>query len=156
MDNKIKVVAKGADNIPHKIEFEMSPVSIPDKPGISIGIDETKDVVEFGIAFANGVIETLGDGKVTVADIPNFLSSMIKLPAAISGIDKVPAELGDLDKAELAELTAIVKDNLKVDDKKAAEVVEASINFVYSGFELLKAVEGVKENAGTEGTAKKN
>ena len=142
MDNEIVVIAKGPDTIPSThpaVSFEMKPVTIPQKPGIDLGIEETKEVVQFGIALANGIVKTLGDGKVTVSDIPNFISAVMKLPAALNGLEKVPAELDNLTDSEVTELIKLVQDNIEIDDENAKEIVQLAINAVYADYELIKA-----------------
>lgn len=137
-----KFPAKGLNLQPlTKTEFQMSDVILPEKPGITFGIEETKDVVAAGVALANSIIAALEDGKISLADIPVFFNPVLKLPAALSGIDKVPAELGDIDAEELNELKAIVKDQLSVSDEKAAEIIDASIAVLYDIYLLIKKIQ---------------
>lgn len=122
-----------------KVPSVLSPVIVPDKPGVEVGIDETKDVVLFATLFADSIIKALADGKITFSDAPYFFSAMIKLPKAISGIDKVPAEISDLDENEMKELVQIVKDNLGVPTDQCKVIVEKSLALVYAAFDLIKA-----------------
>lgn len=137
----ISLEPKGFDlqTIELEVPKVLTPVIVPDKPGIEIGIDETKDVVLFATLFADSIIKALADGKITFADAPYFFGAMIKLPKAISGIDKVPSEISDLDENEMKELIQIVKDNLGVPTDQCKIVVEKSLALVYAAFDLIKA-----------------
>jgi hypothetical protein len=121
-------------------EYVMKEVQVPEEPGISYGVEETKDVIAAGVALANAVISSLKDGKVTLTDIPAFIAPVTKLPAAISGIALVPAELADLDAIELQELTEAVKAQLEVDDEKAKVIIQKSIQTLYGLYDLVKAI----------------
>lgn len=123
---------------PKKLEF----VTVPDKAGINIGIDETMDVVDAAVSLANAIIDSYSDGKLTVSDIFNFIKPFTKLPKAISGIDQVPSELDDLQEAELQRLIDFVQAELDVDDLKAKLIVQKSLEAIYGLYELLKVIRG--------------
>lgn len=115
---------------------------LTDQPGMQFGIEETKDVILFGVSAANAVIASLkDDGKITVKDFPNLIAPMMKLPAALSGLNYVPAELADLTEVEKDELIQFVKANLEVDDAKAQAIIQKSIEAAYSIYNLVKAIE---------------
>lgn len=143
-DNKMQpedLEPKGVDKMPsNKQEYTMSNVALPDQPGLSFGIEETLDVVDFGVAIANGAVKSLKDGKVGISDIPHFISPLIKLPTALTGIDKVPAEIGDIDDVELEKLINHVKANLDVDNEKAMEIVQRSLTLIYDAYNLVKII----------------
>jgi len=133
---------KGLEKIQSQKEGtpNMEPVVIPEKPGLSFGIEETQEVVDFGISLANAVIKSLADGKVGFSDIPNFVSPVFKLPKALSGIDKVPYELNDIQPEELEQLKSFVKANLDVADEKAKEIIDNSLLVLYDIHTLVKVV----------------
>lgn len=137
-----ELAARGLDKIDFKIEVpnELQPLELPENPGEEVGIEETKDVVIFAVLFANAIIESWKDGKITVSDIMNFMSPMFKLPGALSGLDAVPEELNDLDAGELDSLILLVQDLIEVDSDKAKIIVEKSIKTMYAIFELVKAI----------------
>jgi len=143
--NKItgnELAARGLEKIDFKIEVptELYPLKLPENPGEEVGIEQTKDVVIFAVLFANAIIESWKDGKITVSDIMNFMSPMFKLPRALSGLDAVPEELNDLDAGELDSLILLVQDLIEVDSDKAKIIVEKSIKTMYAIFELVKAI----------------
>lgn len=141
MDTENNIAAKGLDTIPEqKKKVTMSTISLPEKPGVGFGIDETKDVVEFGISLTNSLIHAFKDGKITLTDVPYFISPMTKLPSALSGINMVPFEVGDIQKFELQKLTDFVKENLDIDNKKARNIIEYSLLVIYDIYELVKTI----------------
>ena len=119
---------------------KMAPVTLPEKPGLELGIEETKDVLVFGIDLANAAIEALSDGKLSITDFPLFIKPIIGLPKALSGIDKVPAELGDLTVIEKDEIIAIVQEKLVVNNEDAAVIAQKSIEVVYRIYDLIKTI----------------
>lgn len=142
---EVKIIARGPDNIPHKavLNFDMVPVKLPAKPGEDlIGTEELHEVIDFGVAFGNALIKTFEDGKITIGDIPQFVSPMFKLPSAINGLDKVPAEINDLTEQELQAEIDFIMQTLDVDNEHARNIIVAAINAVYSNYLLVKAIKG--------------
>ncbi len=141
MNTKNNITAKGLEPIQEqKKEVTMNIVSLPEKPGVGFGIDETKDVIEFGISLTNSLMHAFSDGKITLADVPYFIAPMTKLPSALSGINMVPFEVGDIQKFELQKLTGFVKENLDIDDKKAKNIIEYSLLIIYDIYELVTTI----------------
>lgn len=144
MNNDLKNIAiKGFDLLKNKLikkEVEMSEVKIPYKPGITYGVEETEEVIDFAILLANSLIKTFEDGKISIFDLTNFITPMVKLPKAISGIDKVPSELYDLDSNEYFRLKDKIKTQLNVDDAAAMNIIDNSIDLIYSIYNLIKAI----------------
>jgi hypothetical protein len=135
------ITAKGLEPIKEqKNDVTMNKISLPEKPGIGFGIDETKDVVEFGISLANSLIHAFNDAKITLTDVPYFIAPMTKLPSALSGINMVPFEVGDIQKFELQKLTDFVKENLDIDHKKARNIIEYSLLVIYDIYELVTTI----------------
>jgi len=137
------------DAQPKPLEFQSMTLDIPkeikglilDTPeDVKIGIDETKDVLLFAVLFANAINKTFADGKVTLADLPNFFNVVLKLPAALNGINKVPSEINDLDENELKTLLQIVKDNLGLQTDQVKVVLQKSLDFVFAAYNLIIAI----------------
>jgi hypothetical protein len=69
------------------------------------GVKETCEVIDLGIAIANGAVKSLkDDGKITFGDVGNFGEAAMAFPAAITDIGKVPGELSHLDEAGLNQI----------------------------------------------------
>jgi len=116
----------------------------------NFGIQETKDVLEFGIAAANVVSKQLADGF-QITDAIAMVPVVVKLPSALSGIKDVPKELGDLDDGEKAELSSMIKEKLDLPDDKVEEAVE---RFLLAGLSIAAAILYAIENkSGTEAEA---
>ncbi len=144
--NKItgnELAARGLEKVKLEIEVPQSltPFSMPGEIEPA-GIEETKDVVLFGVKFANAIIASFADGKITAGDIMNFINPMFKLPGAMSGLNRVPVELADLDENELTELIELVMDELECESPKAKKIVEESIRAMFAIFELVKVIKG--------------
>ena len=135
------ITAKGLESVhEQKKEILMKPVSLPQKPGVGFGIDETKDVIAFGISLTNSLIRAFDDNKLTITDIPHFIAPITKLTSALTGINMVPFEIGDIQKFELQKLIEFVKENLDVDDKKAKNIIEQSLLIIYDIYDLLTTI----------------
>ena len=118
----------------------VSTFNLVERPGEKVGLEETKNVVGFGIALANSIVLSLRDGKITLADIPYFISSLTKLPAALAGIGSVPIELSNIQKPELQELIKFVKDEVDTDDTIAEAIIEQSLLIIYDVYDLISSL----------------
>jgi len=131
--------AKGLEQIPiNKKEVIMNPVEEPKKPVIEIGIEETKQVVSFGTALANALIQAFKDGKLNFTDLPLLMSPFMKLFPAISGINNVPSEIDNLSETELAELKKQVTEELELSDIKAELIIQMSLTLIHDMYALYK------------------
>lgn len=72
------------------------------------GIQETKDVVAFGVDLGLGIKKSIDEG-ISWQSALNFGDAAKEAPAAIMGISEVPAELMDVDSAEAAQLINLVQ-----------------------------------------------
>lgn len=141
MSNEKIIPALSLEQIPiNNKETKMRTVSLPEKPGVGFGIEETKDVVAFGISLTNSVIKSFRDGNINLIDIPFFIEPITKLPSALSGISMVPFEIGDIDKFELQQIISFVKENLDVDEREAKNIIELSLLMIYDIYDLIKTI----------------
>jgi len=113
-----------------------------------MGIEETKDVVRFGVALGN-VFGNFEEDSSWVAKAVSFVPALTKLPAAASGIGDVKAELADLDEEEAAELHALVVEEFDIKDDHAEEVIEKAIDLALTvlpkALDLYDLVKGEDE-----------
>lgn len=91
------------------------------------GIKETTELLAAAISLGNSIGLALEDGKISVGDLPAFLSPVLKLPAALAGIDEVPSEMADLSQEEREELYAYVRDNFDIPTDKIEVAIEEGI-----------------------------
>jgi hypothetical protein len=67
---------------------------------MSLGIQQTREVVQAVGAVAVRLIDDLKDGKVSLAEGLGFLADFNVIRAGIQGVGTVPAELADLSDEE--------------------------------------------------------
>ena len=108
----------------------------------SLGVKELKEVINLILGGIKVGKDIMADGKVDFNDLALVMSLMPIIQPAFDGVATVPQELADLNEAEAQELIAHVMANLTVDDVKARKVVEASMKVAFSGFQLVKALQG--------------
>lgn len=129
-----------------KIEFEipkeLDPVYLPESAlnGKIQGISETEDVIKFAVAFANAILRSFEDGKISLMDLPYYFNVALKLPSALTGINNVPAEIADLTMSELQQLADIVVEELDVTNAKAKIIVQKSLNLIYAIWDLVNTI----------------
>lgn len=130
-----------------KIDFDIPkvltgiPFPTPDEVGnMQFGIEETKEVVTFAVAFANALINTFEDGKVSIGDLPYFFNVVLKLPAAIGGLHNVPSEIRDLTEIEIQELIELIQENTTLNSEEAKVVLRKSLDLVYAVYSLIIAI----------------
>jgi len=96
---------------------------------ISVGIEETKDALKFFVAIANSFVMSWKDG-LSLSDIVNFGRPAMLLIPFLAGAKYIPTEIIDIDEAEFSELLAVVKNELDLEDEKAAEIVNAVLEII--------------------------
>lgn len=128
--NNKELLAKLKDTFPRPVED----VNLP------MGIEETVDVVDFGVSFANAIIASYEDGKLSLGDFQYAIKPIMKAPAAFNGISQVPAELADLDEVERDAIIQRVKENLEVSSEKAMRIVEKALTWAYATYDLVDEI----------------
>lgn len=97
------------------------------------GTKETKEMLSLVIAIGNGIGKSLGDGRLSISDLKNFIGVLDVSKDAVKGASKIPRELADLDAKEKAELIQFVKVKFDIPQDRIEQVVEsalaAAINF---------------------------
>lgn len=149
--NQIIIKAKELNGI-HKVDFELKPVVLPEKPGVGFGLKETTDVIDMGLNFGMKFSDAYADGKINLMEAIGLGTVLISdLPAAYSGIDMVPAELKDVKKADVAKLVKHVIEKTKCSEESAQLLIQKAIDFVYSGYDLFREIKTAtaKPEAGT-------
>lgn len=105
------------------------------------GVQESKDVIKFVCALTNAIAEACRDGKPTLSDGIQLLPVLKRLPAALEDIHLIPEEASDYDVEELAELSALVKEELDLPNDKVEAAVEQVLDMVVKLYALVKAKE---------------
>lgn len=96
------------------------------------GIDELKDVIKFGLSLAEGFINSVADGQITLFDGIHFKDAIVDLPDAIENIDEVFDEICDLDESEIEELKEFVEKEFEIPYEKTEKVIELALGLVLS------------------------
>ena len=73
---------------------------------LSVGAQDTKDVISLVIAIAKAFKASQEDGVLDYKDIPNFLPVITKIGPAVQGIENLQVELRVIDEAEATDLKA--------------------------------------------------
>jgi hypothetical protein len=104
----------------------------------TIGIKETKEALKLILSVGNGVAKSLADdGKLTLADLPNFSASLFLVIPAFTDIALVPDELKDLDESELVEIKDMILAEMPDIGDKWAAVAEHGLNAIYHIYKLI-------------------
>ena len=103
-----------------------------------MGIEETKDVIEFVAKLGNGIGESVEDGRWTLSDATNFIPAATKVFSAIEGIEKVDNELLDLDEEEKVELVDFIIEQFDIVQDEAEKIVEEGLEQLLNFFMFIK------------------
>lgn len=106
-------------------------------------IKELKEAVEFFVAFADAVDESL-EGGLNWQDVFNLVPAMTKLPAAISGAEEIPEELYDLDDAERKEIVDAIE-AMDFGSDISEEIAEQSLVLVLEIGKLVTLIRKAKQ-----------
>lgn len=106
----------------------------------SFTIQNTLEVVQFGVALADAIDKAKADGKVDFKDVGLLFPVAPLVVPMIDGIDQVPKELGDLDEAEMAVLIAEASKLLGSEQNpKVILKVKAALKWAHASYDLYKA-----------------
>src|SRR3990167_2116756 len=106
----------------------------------NVGIQNTLEVVKFGVAVAKAIDEAKkNDGKIDLKDLCLLFPIAPLVVPMINDIALVPKELGDLSEVELQALLAEASALLGESGDKTAVKVLAALKFAHAGYDLYKA-----------------
>lgn len=105
---------------------------------VTVGLKETKEVIDFAIALGTGVEASLEDKKITFTDLPNFFPALFKIKDAIEDIDQVPLEFKLATTEELEELKQYLRDTLDLKDDQMEEFIEDAFGVILDIWHLSK------------------
>ena len=95
----------------------------------SYGINETKELLDFGFKLQKAIMDALEDKKISVIlDAPKFLAAALAAPKAIGGINLVGHELADLTEEERQELVEFIREKFDVSDDHLEMLIEDTID----------------------------
>ena len=109
---------------------------MPPVESANIGIQETKELLEFGFNLQDAVTKSLSDGKINLLDAPKFLGVIRSAGSAFSGIQKIKAELADVSVSEKEELMAFARERFDLPNHQLEVLIEDTIEEVLDLYKL--------------------
>lgn len=105
---------------------------------VKVGLDETKQAVDFAIGLGKAIEASAEDGVWNLMDIPNFIPALLKLFPAIEGADQIPLEFAQLTPDQITELKAYVTEQLDLNDDEVEAFIEDAFKVMLDVFMLVK------------------
>jgi len=108
------------------------------------GIDETLEVVEAAVSFANAIDDATSDGWQWLVDPLKFVAPVTKLPAAIGGITNVPTELSDVSDADRIKISEKIQE-MNFKQEYAEKIGEQALRFATEFASLVLLINEAKK-----------
>jgi len=110
-----------------------------------VPIDQTFELVSFGIQLGKLIKSDLEDGKMSVFEIIGLVKLIGPAQRALEGIEQVPVEINDLDSAEAKQLFELIRMAVQEDvsDERARTIAEESLVAVQSLFSAIARIRGI-------------
>ncbi len=102
----------------------------------NIGIQETKELLEFGFNLQEAITKSLSDGKINLLDVPKFLGVIKTAGSAFSGINKIKAELADIAVSEKQELIEFARERFDLPNNQLEILIEDTLEEVLNIYKL--------------------
>lgn len=125
--------------IPDKTKLKN--IKLVKRPGVNnCGVNEMLDVVDLTITFINSLINVYSNGKLNVSDIQYLFEPLLKTPKTLSNMDKIPMDVSELSNEKIEVIVERVREELCISSTKAIDIVQYSIDWVYSTYNLLNTI----------------
>lgn len=95
-----------------------------------IGIQETKELLDFGFKLQEGIISAMEDNKASLLDIPAFVPAIMSAPKAFANVHQVLAELKDLNSDERTELLEFARERFDLPDNDLEIIIEDTLEVI--------------------------
>lgn len=105
-----------------------------------MALKETTEMLDFAMALVKAGADAEADGKIDLNDVALLFPLFPAAQAAFQGVGQIPSELASMSDEDAAQLIAHVMSGLAVSDPKARQVIDASLKFLSSGYDLYKAI----------------
>lgn len=110
-----------------------------------LGINETKEVLNFGFDLLEAIIKSLEDKKFSiVTDAPRFVPVIFTAAKAFSGIELVKEELKDITEEEQKELITELKKRFDLKNDNVEILIEDVLDHVFLTVKLAKRFSALK------------
>ncbi len=97
---------------------------------MKVEISATKEMIGFILNIGNALGSSLEDGKITVGDLPSFISPLLNAGSAFAHASEIPLEMFDLDDEERDELLAYAKDTFSIPQEEVEELVDCAFDIM--------------------------
>lgn len=105
-------------------------------------VKNTKEVLKLIISGYKVYGLAKADGKIDLSDLGFLMTMLPHLQPAFDDASKIPTEVKDLDAAEAQELATFIVTELGVVEGQTAEIINASLGLLVSGYKLYAAIKG--------------
>lgn len=130
-------------NIPDAPPAE--PAAIPEVPpaviGSNFGVEESKAMLNFVVQLANGIDQSLSDGKISLFDAVHFYGALKAAIPAFNNISQLKPELSNLNESEVQDLLSYAKDQLHLNEIDLQKKVIGALDL---GMKLYQAISALK------------
>ena len=113
-----------------------------------VGIEDTKELLDFIFSLAEAVKKSAADGKFSWSDGLNFIEPLKKIAPAIDDIENVIPEVMDLDASEWNELVDYCQNKFdfikESDDGEEVDIETKIEDALNAGIELLRLTQIIK------------
>ena len=113
-----------------------------------VGIEDTKELLDFIFSLAEAVKKSAADGKFSWSDGLNFIEPLKKIGPAIDNIEDVIPEVMDLDASEWNELVDYCQNKFdfitESDDGEEVDIETKIEDALNAGIELLRLTQIIK------------
>ena len=113
-----------------------------------LGIDDTKELLDFIFSLAEAVKKSAADGKFSWSDGLNFIEPLNQIGPAIDNIEDVIPEVMDLDASEWNELVDYCQNKFdfitESDDGEEVDIETKIEDALNAGIELLRLTQIIK------------
>lgn len=110
-----------------------------------LGINETKEVLNFGFDLLEAILKSLEDKKFSiVTDAPRFVPVIFSAAKAFSGIELVKEELKDITEEEQQELITELKKRFDLKNDTVEILIEDVLDHVFLTVKLARRFSALK------------
>ena len=105
---------------------------------VIVGMKESKEVLDLVITLCRGIVLSMEDDKLTIADLPNFFAVLYQIIPAIEDIDQVAMEFKLASDEEAEELKQYLRDELDLEDDEMEKFIEDAFDVVLTIWQMTK------------------
>lgn len=111
-------------------------------------MSRTKDIIEvleFGFAMQQAIVDSAADNKWTIMDYTNFLSVIPKVGPAVEGVETIPATLATLTDDERDEVMDYARSKFTLANKELEILIENTFETVLRLITLGKSLQSFRK-----------